>query len=90
MYYALFNRHGKQIRKRMKTTDPALARRGAHARLRAWTPPGREPAILGLARPIVLAQASKPAVAKPSFGSQVSKPPCRGLSKTDANVYAPR
>ena len=47
--------------------------------------------ILALTRqhPNVVAQASQPAVGKPSFGSQVSKPACRGLPETDANVDAP-
>jgi len=36
----------------------------------------------------VVAQASQPAVGQPSFGTQVSKPACRGLPETDANVYA--
>jgi hypothetical protein len=37
----------------------------------------------------VVAQASQPAVGKPSFGSQVSKPACRVFSTTRSNVFAP-
>jgi len=37
----------------------------------------------------VVAQASQPAVGKPSFGSQVSKPACRVFSTTHSNVFAP-
>ena len=46
--------------------------------------------ILALTRqhPNVVAQASQPAVSKPSFGSQVSKPACCGLSNPRSNVFA--
>jgi len=37
----------------------------------------------------VVAQASQPAVGKPSFGSQVSKPAGRVFSATHSNVFAP-
>jgi len=37
----------------------------------------------------VVAQASQPAVGKPSFGSQVSKPACRVFSTTPSHVFAP-
>ena len=36
----------------------------------------------------IVARASQPAVGKPSFGSQVSKPACRGFSTTHSNVFA--
>ena len=47
--------------------------------------------ILALTRqhPNVVAQASQPAVSKPSFGSQVSKPACRVFSTTHSNEFAP-
>jgi hypothetical protein len=37
----------------------------------------------------VVAQASPPAVGKPSFGTQVSKPACRVFSTTPSHVFAP-
>ena len=37
----------------------------------------------------VVAQATQPAVGKPSLGSQVSKPACRFFSTTHSHVFAP-